>query len=229
MATSGSMSLSARRMFSGSVTPTSAEQPLLDKGRQRSDAAEPSSGGGSPFHASGGGSGGSSAQHAKPRAVPKLEVNFKNLSDGGSPIKSNLGDNASASKPKSVEPRVLQAFQRFDKSGDGAIDKFELEEALHELGLKTTPEQTMQVLKRYDRHLGDGKLDVTEFDALVKDQKLDLSEFDALVKDLVAADTRSEVDTFVDEEEFSREQLQMIKVRAAMGSCRHNALCSTHC
>ena len=87
----------------------------------------------------------------------------------------------------------------------------------------------MQVLKRYDRHLGDGKLDVTEFDALVKDQKLDLSEFDALVKDLVAADTRSEVDTFVDEEEFSREQLQMIKVRAAMGSCRHNALCSTHC
>ena len=71
--------------------------------------------------------------------------------------------------PTTVDQRIRDAFNRFDTDRSGDIDRYELEKALRELGMSATPSQVAQVLKRYDTQKSDGKLDLYEFEALVKD------------------------------------------------------------
>jgi Ca2+-binding EF-hand superfamily protein len=45
---------------------------------------------------------------------------------------------------------LVDAFKHFDKHGNGFIDSAQLRVGLHELGIRTTMEDTQMIVDRYD-------------------------------------------------------------------------------
>ena len=60
-------------------------------------------------------------------------------------------------------------FDEFDADRAGDIDADELVGALARLNMRCSRQQAAEVLRRYDVNNADGKLDVFEFDRLVRD------------------------------------------------------------
>jgi hypothetical protein len=65
------------------------------------------------------------------------------------------------------EHAVKAAFNEFDEDGSGAIDQFELKQALRALGLPMSNEEIAKMMDVIDMN-GDGEVDLEEFDAMVK-------------------------------------------------------------
>ena len=65
---------------------------------------------------------------------------------------------------------VELAFNRFDTDSSGDIDAYELRQVLTDLGIDTSTEQTMKVLRRYDAD-GSGLIELDEFRKLYAELK----------------------------------------------------------
>lgn len=63
---------------------------------------------------------------------------------------------------------VIQAFQLFDRNGDGFINFNEMKSAMKELHLETNPDRVKALFEALDTN-GDGKIDAREFLKLVEE------------------------------------------------------------
>ena len=73
-----------------------------------------------------------------------------------------------AAAPGRAVGQVRSAFDHFDKNRSGYLDYRELRNALRRMGFDVSTRTAIDVLRAYDDH-PDGKLDVHEFDNLVRD------------------------------------------------------------
>jgi len=94
-------------------------------------------------------------------------------------------------KPKAtggVEDDIRQQWLRADEDGSGTIDSHELHRALQRLGLPTTYEQTLEVLRKYDTE-GRRELKYGEFRQLVLELRAFHRGADEVEAQFHAADT----------------------------------------
>ena len=76
---------------------------------------------------------------------------------------------------KAYLEELKEAFQIFDKNGDGSISIAELEQILKSLGEKPTQEDVKLMVAKVDKD-GDGNISFEEFVALMASAKTDSSE-----------------------------------------------------
>lgn len=70
--------------------------------------------------------------------------------------------------PKLTEKEIHTAFIKFDKNGDGTMDKDEVIKFLKSIDLKIPKKQLKQMMAEADKS-GDGKINFQEFMGLAKD------------------------------------------------------------
>ena len=68
--------------------------------------------------------------------------------------------------PPQVPENVRKAFAMFDTDRSGDIDRYELKQALRQLGMEADSAQTQGIIQKYDT-TGRGKLDLAAFNKLV--------------------------------------------------------------
>ena len=62
---------------------------------------------------------------------------------------------------------MRKAFAMFDTDRSGDIDRYELKQALRQLGMEADSAQTQGIIQKYDT-TGRGKLDLAAFNRLVR-------------------------------------------------------------
>ncbi len=94
-----------------------------------------------------------------------VKISLRNVCMIPGSLVLNMSTEELGKKYKISEQQVKQlkkVFSEFDKDGDGAISKSEIEEAMKALGHKTNEKMILQFIKISDTD-GDGKIEFEEF------------------------------------------------------------------